>query len=141
MKFRPSRPEEPEINLIPLIDVLLLALIFLLVTTSFSDQSQLRLQLPEASAEARLEDATVRISIDARGQYFIGDRQLLNDSAEVLRDALLQAVGGRKDPVIVVQADRQTPHGAVIRVMDVSRRLGYTHLTFATQKAADGDAP
>lgn len=139
MKFRTSRPDEPEINLIPLIDVLLMALIFLLVTTSFSDQSQLRLQLPEASAASKLENAELRIVIDARGQYFINDRQLLKGSADVLRDAMQQAVGSRKDPTIVIQADRRTPHEAVIRVMDVARRLGFTHLTFATQKAADGD--
>ncbi len=142
MRFRPRRPEEPEINLIPLIDVLLMALIFLLVTTSFSKMAQLRLQLPEASSEARAEDAGLRISIDAQGQYFLNDRQLLQASPEVLRQAMLQAAGGRKDPVVVIQADRRTPHEAVIRVMDVARRLGFMHLTFATQQpAADGAAP
>ena len=78
MQFRPRRAEEPEINLIPLIDVLLMTLIFLLVTTSFSRVAQLRLQLPEAASETRIEDAGMRISIDAKGQYYINDRQLLN---------------------------------------------------------------
>ncbi len=133
MQFRQRFREEPEINLIPLIDVLLMALIFLLVTTSFSRESRLRLQLPEAASANQLESASLRIAIDAYGQYFINNRQLLNASAETLRAAMQQAVGGRKDPVIVVQADRKTPHEAVVRVMDVSRRLGYTHLTFATQ--------
>jgi biopolymer transport protein ExbD len=133
MQFRPRFREEPEINLIPLIDVLLMALIFLLVTTSFSREARLRLQLPEATSATQLESASLRIAIDARGQYFINGKQLLNTSADTLRAAMQQAVGGRKDPVIVVQADRKTPHEAVVRVMDVSRRLGYTHLTFATQ--------
>jgi len=133
MNFRPRRREEPEINLIPLIDVLLLAMIFLLVTTSFSNESRLRLHLPEAASDAKIEAATLRIAIDARGQYFIDDKQLLNATSEALRTAMQRAVGGKKDPVIVVQADRKTPHEAVIRVMEVSRRLGYTHLTFATQ--------
>jgi len=137
MQFRQRSREEPEINLIPLIDVLLMALIFLLVTTSFSKESRLRLQLPEAASATQLESATLRIAIDARGQYFINNKQLLNSSAETLRAAMLQAVGrNAKDPVIVVQADRKTPHEAVVRVMDVSRRLGYTHLTFATQAPA-----
>ena len=133
MQFRPRFREEPEINLIPLIDVLLMALIFLLVTTSFSKEARLRLQLPEATSATQLESATLRIAIDARGQYFINGKQLLNTTADTLRAAMQQAVGGRKDPVIVVQADRKTPHEAVVRVMDMSRRLGYTHLTFATQ--------
>jgi biopolymer transport protein ExbD len=133
MNFRTRTREEPEINLIPLIDVLLMTLIFMLVTTSFSHEARLRLQLPEAAGDAKIESATLRIAIDAHGQYFINEKQLLNASSETLRTVMQQAVGGRRDPVIVIQADRKTPHEAVIRVMEVSRRLGYTHLTFATQ--------
>ncbi len=133
MNFRPRFREEPEINLIPLIDVLLMALIFLLVTTSFSREARLRLHLPEAASDIRIESATLRIAIDAYGQYFINSKQLVNASAEVLRQAMQQAVGGRKDPQIVIQADRKTPHEAVVRVMDAARRLGYNQLTFATQ--------
>ncbi len=137
MKFRARTREEPEINLIPLIDVLLMTLIFLLVTTSFSREARLRLKLPEAASDTKIESANLRIAIDARGQYFINDKQLLNSSAETVRAAMQQAVGGRKDPVIVIQADRKTPHEAVIRVMDVTRRLGYSHITFATQASPD----
>ncbi|MBI5613020.1 MAG: biopolymer transporter ExbD [Gammaproteobacteria bacterium] len=141
MRFRARRSEEPEINLIPLIDVLLMALIFLLVTTSFAKFAQLQLQLPEASSDTKPEDAALRVSIDAKGQYFINDKQLLNATPEVLRQAMLEAVNTRKDPIVVIQADRRTPHEAVIRVMDTARRLGLTHLTFATQQSADGSAP
>jgi len=137
MQFRPRFREEPEINLIPLIDVLLMTLIFLLVTTSFSHEARLRLQLPEAGTAAKQESNTLRIAIDARGQYFINNRQLLNNSMETLRAAMLQAAAGRKDPVIVLQADRMTPHEAVVRVMESARRLGFTHLTFATQAPAN----
>ena len=133
MQFRSRFREEPEINLIPLIDVLLMALIFLLVTTSFSREARLQLQLPEAGVDSRIESEALRIAIDAQGQYFINGKQLLSTSAETLRSAMQQAVGARKDPVVVVQADRKTPHEAVVRVMDAARRLGYTHLTFATQ--------
>lgn len=141
MRFRARRSEEPEINLIPLIDVLLMTLIFLLVTTSFSKFSQLQLQLPEASSDARPDDAALRVSIDAKGQFFIGDKQLLNATPEVLRQAMLEAAKTKKDPIVVIQADRRTPHEAVIRVMDAARRLGLTHLTFATQQSADGGTP
>jgi len=96
MNFRTRTREEPEINLIPLIDVLLMTLIFLLVTTSFSHEARLRLQLPEAASDAKIESATLRIAIDARGQYFINDKQLLNTSSEALRTAMQQAVGGKK---------------------------------------------
>jgi len=139
MEFRPRFREEPEINLIPLIDVLLMTLIFLLVTTSFSHEARLRLQLPEAGVDTKIESATLRIAIDARGQYFINNRQLLNTTPETLRAAMQQTVGTRKDPVVVIQADRKTPHEAVVRVMEAARRLGYTHLTFATQ--APGNEP
>lgn len=137
MRFRQRFREEPEINLIPLIDVLLMTLIFLLVTTSFSHEARLRLQLPEAASDAKIESATLRVAIDVSGQYFINGKQLVNASAETLREAMQQAVGGQKDPVIVVQADRKTTHESVVRVMEAARRLGYTHLTFATQAPAE----
>jgi len=137
MQFRQRSREEPEINLIPLIDVLLMALIFLLVTTSFSREARLRLKLPEATSASQAETPTLRISIDSQGQYFINDKQLLNNSAETLRAAMMPAatrVG--KNPVIVIQADRKTPHETVIRVMDVARRLGISNISFATQAPA-----
>lgn len=134
MNFRSTPDDEPELNLIPLIDVLLMTLIFLIVTTSFTKESQLRVRLPEAAAEAPAEKPTVRIAIDARGQYFINDQQLLNTSAETLRTALARAVEREKEPLVVIQADAKTPHEAVVRVMDVARRLGLSQLTFATQQ-------
>lgn len=136
MNFRPSSDEEPEINLIPLIDVLLMALIFLIVTTSFSTESQLRIRLPEASAAVKEKGQSLRVTIDAKGQYYIGDEELLNDTPEVLRSAMARAAGGNKDPLVIINADARTPHEAVVRVMDMAQRLGFTHLTFATQQPA-----
>ena len=140
MNFRPASDEEPEINLIPLIDVLLMALIFLIVTTSFSTESRLRIRLPEASAEVKENLPSVRVTIDAKEQYYIGDQQLLNATPEVLRNALMRAAGANKDPVIVINADAKTPHEAVIRIMDTARRLGFTHITFATQQPSGNAA-
>lgn len=136
MNFRPMPDEEPEINLIPLIDVLLMTLIFLIVTTSFSDQAQLQVQLPEAAADPTPVPDALRITIDARGQYYINDRQLLSNSTELLRSAMEREAGADKERLVVIQADAKTPHEAVVRVMDVARRLGLTRLTFATQQPA-----
>lgn len=142
MKFRPTRSDEPELNLVPLIDVLLMTLIFLVVTTSFSKEAHLRIKLPEASTQEKVKANTLRISIDALGRYYINDKQLLKNEPEVLRNAMLRAAGGKKNPVIIVAADAKTPHEAVIRVMDTARRLGYMHLTFATQQPlANGPSP
>ena len=140
MNFRRAPDEEPEINLIPLIDVLLMALIFLIVTTSFSSESRLRIRLPEASSAVKETLPSLRVTIDAKGQYYIADQQLLNATPDVLRNALMRAAAGKKDPIIVINADARTPHEAVIRVMDVARRLGFTNLTFATQQPAGSSA-
>ncbi len=134
MNFRRPRHEEPELNLVALIDVLLMTLIFLVVTTSFSREAQLRIQLPEASVREPIKAKTLRVSIDVRGRYFINDKQLLKSDPDVLRNGMLLAAGGKKDPVVVIAADAKTPHEAVIRVLDTARRLGYTRITFATQQ-------
>lgn len=133
MRFGTRVTDEPELNLVPMIDVLLMTLIFLVMTTTFSKEVQLAIRLPESSAEAKVEESPLRITIDAQGQYFVNDTQLLNNSSEVLVRAMAQAAGGETDPVVVVYADAKTPHEAVVRAMDAARRLGYTHLTFATQ--------
>lgn len=134
MKFtRADSHNDPELNFIPLIDVLLMTLIFLVVTTSFSREAQLHIKLPEASADASVDAGALRVAIDAKGQYFINGAQLLNNSPAVVRRAMQQAAGSNKNPVVVLYADAKTPHEAVVRAMDVARRLGFTHLTFATQ--------
>ena len=122
--------------MIPLIDVLLMTLIFLIVTTSFSSQAQLQVKLPEASAEPAPAPDALRVVIDARGQYYINNQQLLSNSVELLRSAMAREAGGNKERMVVIEADAKTPHEAVVRVMDVAARLGLTHLTFATQKPA-----
>lgn len=138
MKFRPRRTEEPEINLIPLIDVLLMTLIFLLVTTSFSDSARLNLQLPQAASAEKRDDAGLRVGIDAAGNYFLNQKQLAGNSPQALRAALRDAAGSEVDPIVIIQADRRTPHEAVIRVLDAAQRLNFTHVTFATQSAGQG---
>lgn len=137
MNFRSgSDDDEPEINLIPLIDVLVLTLIFLLVTTSFSKEAQLNVRLPQAVSEDKPEPNAVRVTIDANGQLYISNTQLLNAAPETLRQALAAAAGGNKEPLVVIHADGKAPHEAVVRVMDAARRLGFSRLSFATQQPA-----
>jgi biopolymer transport protein ExbD len=141
MRFRTDQDDEPELNLIPLIDVLLMTLIFLIVTTSFAREARLSVRLPEASASVKDERPALRISIDAKGQYFINDQQLLNSNPDTLRTAMARAASQIKDPLIVIHADGKAPHESVVRVMDSARRLGLSNLTFATQQPADAKAP
>jgi len=91
MKFRTTDSEEPELNLVPLIDVLLMTLIFLVITTTFSKESQLQIKLPEASTEAQVAESVLRVTIDASGQYFINEKQLLRSTPDTLRNAMYQA--------------------------------------------------
>ncbi|GMR18206.1 MAG: biopolymer transporter ExbD [Gammaproteobacteria bacterium] len=134
MKFKAQENPEPELNLVSLIDVLLMTLIFLVVTTSFSKEAQLRIKLPEAAAEEKVVQATLQVTVDARGQYFINDKQLLKATPDALRNAMFQAAGKGKKPSVVIYADGKSPHQSVIRVMDAARRLGYINLTFATRQ-------
>ena len=137
MNFRSgSDDDEPEINLIPLIDVLVLTLIFLLVTTSFSKEAQLNVRLPQAVSEDKPEPNAVRVTVDANGQLYINNTQLLNVAPETLRQALAAAAGSNKEPLVVIHADGKAPHEAVVRVMDAARRLGFSRLSFATQQPA-----
>jgi biopolymer transport protein ExbD len=135
MNFRSgSDDDEPEINLIPLIDVLVLTLIFLLVTTSFSKEAQLNVRLPQAVSEDKPDPMAVRVTVDANGQLYINNTQLLNVAPETLRQALAAAAGSNKEPLVVIHADGKAPHEAVVRVMDAARRLGFSRLSFATQQ-------
>lgn len=137
MNFRSGNDDdEPEINLIPLIDVLVLTLIFLLVTTSFSKEAQLNVRLPQAVSEDKPDPNAVRVTVDANGQIYINNTQLLNVAPETLRQALATAAGSNKEPLVVIHADGKAPHEAVVRVMDAARRLGFSRLSFATQQPA-----
>lgn len=147
MKFRDDKNEEVDINITPLVDVVFLLLIFFMVSTTFSKESRLRIKLPEASAKAPPPEKNILdIDISAKGLFAVkgpADKEakalLKEDTADVMR-AIKLAAEGRTDLVIVIRADRMTPHGAVIRAMDAAQRLGYVKITFATEQAAPGKA-
>jgi biopolymer transport protein ExbD len=126
--------DEPEINLIPLIDVLLVILIFLMVTTTYARFSELQINLPEAKGDTAKETpAQISVDVDASGNYRIDNTAVAGRDVDTLTSALTTADAGRKDPVVVISADAQSTHQSVIRVMDAARRAGYTRVTFVTQ--------
>lgn len=145
MKFSDRKEEETSINLTPLIDVVFLLLIFFMVSTTFSKESQLRIKLPESSNEPIEQERTqvLEIEIGAKGVYAVKGpqeetaKQLLNENPETLRRAIINVTKGASDLILMIRADRQTPHQSVIRAMDISRRLGITNITFATQQALE----
>jgi biopolymer transport protein ExbD len=134
MNLRPDRSDERvDVNLTPLIDVVFLLLIFFMVSTTFDRHAKLKVELPEASAKTQqqLEDPVV-LSIDAKGNYFIDDRQVVNTQLETLKIALQKTVADKKDVSLVLRADAKTPHQSVVRAMDAASQLGLTRLSIAT---------
>ncbi len=142
MNFRKRRPiEDPEINLIPFIDVLLVILIFLMLTTTYSKVSELKINLPAANAQAsKSRPAEIVVLVAADGRYMVNQRMLSGRGIDTLAASLSQAAGNAKDTVVIINADAQTSHQSVINVMDAARRVGLTQLTFATQGQQDGAA-
>ena len=142
MNFRPRVHDEPEINLIPFIDVLLVVLIFLMLSTTYSKFTELQLQLPIADAQAQRDHAKeVLVSVTSEGAYAINKVPLPERSVEALAAALLEAAKAGKDSVLIISADASARHQAVVTVMEAARRSGLTQITFATQSSARAATP
>jgi biopolymer transport protein ExbD len=142
MNFRKRhQPEEPEINLIPFIDVLLVVLIFLMLTTTYAKLTELKINLPTANAQsAKPRPKELVVLVTADGRYLINQRLVDGRSVEVLAAGLNSATAGARDTVVVVTADASATHQSVINVMDAARRVGLSQLTFATQGQSDTGA-
>lgn len=126
--------EEPEINLIALIDVLLVILIFLMVTTSYAKFSELQINLPQAGGEtSKAQAKAINVTVDASEHYGINNRGIPFTGVETLAAALKDAAGDQTDPVIVINADAKAPHQSVINIMEAARQAGYGRITFTTQ--------
>ena len=134
MKFTRRPPEEPEINLIPFIDVLLVVLIFLMLSTTYSRFTELQVNLPSADAE-KLKDrpAEVIVAVSNDGRYAVNRKPVDGRSVELLTAEIAAAAGGRTDVVVIVSADALAAHQSVINVLDAARRAGLSRLTFASQ--------
>jgi len=135
MNLRGARSrDEPEINFIPLIDVLLVILIFLMVTTTYQRVAELQITLPEADADQiKQRPKEVNVGIDAQGQYVIDKNVFPFTTVNALAEALARASGGSKDAVVIINADANATHQSVIHVMEAARQTGLIHITFATQ--------
>ena len=126
--------EEPEINLIAMIDVLLVILIFMMVTTSYAKFSELQVNLPQAGGEAAETQAkTIIVAVDASEHYAIDNRGVAYTGVDALAASLKDAAGNQADPTIVISADSKAPHQSVINVMEAARLAGYGRITFTTQ--------
>jgi len=133
VNLQPRRREDPEINLISLIDVLLVLLIFFMVSTTFNQEGRIKVQLPQASDSAipnPLHEPLV-VTVTAEGAYRVNERTLINSSPDTLRAALLKEAGGDRGP-ITIRADGRATHQAVITAMDVAGKLGFSQLNIAT---------
>jgi biopolymer transport protein ExbD len=136
MNFRLGRRrEEPEINLIPMIDVLLVILIFMMVTTSYAKFSELQINLPQAGGETSGTKANIiNVGVDASEHYAINNQGLSYTGVDALAASLKAAAGNQTDPTIVIDADAKATHQSVINVMEAARRAGYGRITFTTQR-------
>ena len=134
MNFRHRRREEPEINLIPFIDVLLVVLIFLMLSTTYSKFTELQVTLPVANTDAQRDyPKEIIVAVSSDGRYAINKGAVDGRSIEALSLALANAAHGNKDMVIIISADANATHQSVVTVMEAARRSGLNQITFATQ--------
>ncbi|MBC7375872.1 MAG: biopolymer transporter ExbD [Burkholderiaceae bacterium] len=141
MNFRPRQKDEPEINLIPFIDVLLVVLIFLMLSTTYSKFTELQLRLPVADTDAQRDyPKEVIVAVSSDGRYTVNKNPVNGRSIEALSIALNESARAGKDTVVIISADASAAHQAVITVMEAARRSGLTQITFATQSSAQAGA-
>ena len=135
MNFQRGRAKEPlEINLVPMIDVMLVILIFLMITTTYSKYTELQINLPSAQAERQLQRPNeISILVNAQGQYVVNRNAVPFRSIEQLAEELRRVAAPLQDPVVVISADANATHQAVIRVMEAARLAGLAQITFTTQ--------
>ncbi|WP_306603857.1 biopolymer transporter ExbD [Azonexus sp.] len=135
MKFQRGRyREEPEINLIPMIDVLLVIIIFLMLTTTYAKFSGLEINLPTADSSKQNDQPNeIDVAVTAAGDILVNKSPLASGDGTAISEALRRAAGGRADPVIVINADAKATHQRVVDVMQAAQSAGYPHISFATQ--------
>jgi biopolymer transport protein ExbD len=136
MKLRPNRPDPPDINLTPLIDVVFLLLIFFMVSTTFKEDARIKVQLPEAQGEeAPAEEPHVlEILIDPTGTFYVNDRLVVDRQLDTLKKAIAGAIAGDREIPVVIKADARTPHQAVMTAMDAASQLGLLRFAFAATR-------
>ena len=145
MRIRDFRADDsPQIDLVPLIDVVLCLIVFFVITTTFDTRSVLELELPRAQGEAAKQQAEVLdILVNAQGRYFVGDREALRTDVESLKHTIQEVGGDDRDRGVLLRADARTPHQAVVTALDALGQLGYRKIAIGTapDPAAAGGAP
>ena len=139
MQLRSSIPEDPEISLTGLIDVVFLLLIFFMVSTTFEHQAVLKVDLPEARNVSTPQDQpnSFELVIDQKGQFYLNDRQLVDGQPATLQAAFIEAAGEDRTMPVILRADAETPHHFVVTAMDVTAQLGFSRLSIATERIAE----
>lgn len=138
MRLQGKKSEEPDVNMTALIDVVFLLLIFFMISTTFERETEISIELPEASGKQVESDRQlVEVSIDEKGRYFVNREEVINIKLETLMLAIKKAAGSEAKPRILLSADKATPHQAVITAMDAARQLGFVNLIFATNAPAN----
>ncbi|NOT69330.1 MAG: biopolymer transporter ExbD [Methylophilaceae bacterium] len=131
---RGKKHEDLEMNLVPLIDVLLVIIIFLVVSSTFSRVSELQINLPTAETNPTQEKPLViTVDVDVNGHYRVNNIEVINPTVDTISQSLQHAAGEGKEPTVVINADANSTHQSVVNVMEASRQAGFTHITFATQ--------
>lgn len=139
MKFRQGKTEEElQLNMTPLIDVVFLLLIFFMVSTTFNKQSEISIELPEASGKPLKTDKfVIEIEIDNQGRYFVNQQRVKDNTVTTLKRAIRLTQGKEKTPQLIISSDRNTPYQYVVTAMDAARQLGLVNLTFATKQVEE----
>jgi len=137
MNFRHRKDELPEVNITPLIDIVFLLLIFFMISTTFKQEFEVGIELPQAASKAKLTEKILEISIDKQGNYFLNGKKLVNAKSTSIKLALQKIAKGNKKLPVIISADGETPHQSVIRAMDAARQAGFSRLTFATQQESE----
>jgi biopolymer transport protein ExbD len=134
MRIRDHRSDdEPDINLVPLIDVILVLIIFFVVTTTFDARSVLKLQLPQATGEpSEGQSKALSVLVNADGRYFVDDREALRTDVESLKQTLREVAGDDRERPVLLRADARTPHQAVVTALDALGQLGFSRVSIAT---------
>lgn len=142
MRIRDHRADdEPEINLVPMIDVILCLIIFFVVTTTFDSRAVLRLQLPRADGEpARTESQPLALLINADGRYFVGDREVLRTDVESLKRSIAEVAGTDRERTVLIRADARTPWQSVITAYEALGQLGFRRIANATAPQVKGES-
>lgn len=138
MKFKRQSGDDVSVNLTPLIDVVFLLLIFFMVSTTFTKESHLEIDLPSAEGEVtKTEKLQIEVVINSDGDYVVNERALINNRADTLQKAVSKLSNGDNKLPFIITADAHTPHEYVVRAMDVAGKLGFSRLSITTQKLSE----